>query len=121
MFLLLALSPVKGHATTTQDGIYSIRAFNVEENMIRLYDRYQDKHTQATALSLASARWFAVRLDILCAAFILAVLLSCVLTAGSKFVFMLYITLKLVIELGYRKKPDLNKVSFVPAYKSSVL
>ncbi|XP_045158220.2 ATP-binding cassette sub-family C member 4-like [Mercenaria mercenaria] len=75
------LSPVSGHVAVTQEGICTIRAFGVQKKMIEKYDYLQNLHTQTTIMSLTSARWFAVRLDLLCALFVNAVSFSCVLTA----------------------------------------
>ncbi|XP_053404605.1 ATP-binding cassette sub-family C member 4-like [Mercenaria mercenaria] len=74
-------SPVNGHVATTHDGIYTIRAFGMQNKMIEKYDCLQDLHTEARSLSLTSARWFAVRLELLCVVFVIAVSFSCVLAA----------------------------------------
>ncbi|XP_060603904.1 ATP-binding cassette sub-family C member 4-like [Ruditapes philippinarum] len=72
------LSPVKGHVTTTHEGIYTIRACKAQENMIKIYDNFQDDHIKPTSLSLSVGRWFAVRLDLLCAIFVIVVSFVCV-------------------------------------------
>lgn len=48
------------------------------------FDAYQDKHSEAWFLFLATSRWLAVRLDWLCAMFVSAVTICSVLAAESK-------------------------------------
>ncbi|XP_053395066.1 ATP-binding cassette sub-family C member 4-like isoform X2 [Mercenaria mercenaria] len=74
-------SPVSGHVAVTQEGICTIRAFGMQNKMIEKYDYLQNLHTETTIIFLTSARWFAIRLDLLCALFVNAVSFSCVLTA----------------------------------------
>jgi hypothetical protein len=52
--------------------------------MIDLYDRFQDEHTKATSLSLTAERWFAMKLDFLCAFFVLAVSIFCIVQSDGK-------------------------------------
>ncbi|KAK6195727.1 hypothetical protein SNE40_001092 [Patella caerulea] len=66
-------SPVFSHLSASLQGLHTIRAFNMEEKFIDEFDLHQDQHTESWYLFLATSRWFAVRLDWLCALFITAV------------------------------------------------
>lgn len=48
------------------------------------FDAYQDKHSEAWFMFLATSRWLAVRLDWLCAMFVTAVTVCSVLAADCK-------------------------------------
>lgn len=54
------------------------------------FDAYQDKHSEAWFLFLATSRWLAVRLDWLCAMFVTAVTVCSVLAADSKIMLLCF-------------------------------
>ncbi|XP_070538062.1 ATP-binding cassette sub-family C member 4-like isoform X3 [Ptychodera flava] len=66
-------SPVFSHLSASLQGLWTIRAFNAEPIFTREFDTHQDLHTEAWFLFLTTSRWLAVRLDALCACFVIAV------------------------------------------------
>ncbi|EDO44553.1 predicted protein, partial [Nematostella vectensis] len=58
-------SPVYSHIAETIDGIEVVRASNMQRVYLEKLIRYQDLNTQASFLVLSSARWMALRLDLL--------------------------------------------------------
>ncbi|XP_054557204.1 ATP-binding cassette sub-family C member 4 isoform X2 [Talpa occidentalis] len=66
-------SPVFSHLSTSLQGLWVIRAFKAEERFQELFDAHQDLHSEAWFLFLTTSRWFAVRLDAICAIFVIVV------------------------------------------------
>ena len=64
---------------------HMIRAFRVQPAFVTEFERHQDLHSEAWFLFLATSRWFAVRLDLLCAFFLTAVAMCSVFAAESKY------------------------------------
>ncbi|CAH0551541.1 unnamed protein product [Brassicogethes aeneus] len=62
-------SPMLTHVTASINGLTTIRAFNMEKMLINEFDEFQDEHSSAWFLFLASGRCFGFWLDILCVAF----------------------------------------------------
>uniref|UniRef100_A0A8C7QZJ1 Multidrug resistance-associated protein 4 n=1 Tax=Oncorhynchus mykiss TaxID=8022 RepID=A0A8C7QZJ1_ONCMY len=63
-------SPVFSHLSSSLQGLWTIRAFRAEERFQNTFDTYQDLHTESWFLFLVTSRWFALRLDGICAAFV---------------------------------------------------
>ena len=63
-------SPIFTHLSTTLSGLATIRAFRVQEEFVRMFDKYQDTHTSAWFGYISSGRWLAVSMDWLCLSFI---------------------------------------------------
>uniref|UniRef100_A0A8D0YX13 Cystic fibrosis transmembrane conductance regulator n=1 Tax=Sus scrofa TaxID=9823 RepID=A0A8D0YX13_PIG len=81
-------SPVFSHLSSSLQGLWTIRAFKAEQRFQELFDAHQDLHSEAWFLFLTTSRWFAVRLDAICAMFVIVVafgslILSKTLDAGQ--------------------------------------
>uniref|UniRef100_A0A8C3W6N7 Multidrug resistance-associated protein 4 n=1 Tax=Catagonus wagneri TaxID=51154 RepID=A0A8C3W6N7_9CETA len=81
-------SPVFSHLSASLQGLWTIRAFKAEQRFQELFDAHQDLHSEAWFLFLTTSRWFAVRLDAICAMFVIVVafgslILSKTLDAGQ--------------------------------------
>ncbi|XP_055867950.1 ATP-binding cassette sub-family C member 4-like isoform X5 [Biomphalaria glabrata] len=76
-------SPVFSYLSATLQGLHTIRSMNMEQKFMEEFDAYQDKHSEAWFLFLATSRWLAVRLDWLCALFVTAVTVCSVLAADT--------------------------------------
>nr|AAI50823.1 ATP-binding cassette, sub-family C (CFTR/MRP), member 4 [Mus musculus] len=66
-------SPVFSHLSSSLQGLWTIRAYKAEERCQELFDAHQDLHSEAWFLFLTTSRWFAVRLDAICAIFVIVV------------------------------------------------
>ncbi|KAJ6660867.1 hypothetical protein lerEdw1_017024 [Lerista edwardsae] len=76
-------SPVFSHLSSSLQGLWTIRAFNAEQRFQELFDAHQDLHSEAWFLFLTTSRWFAVRLDALCALFVVVTAFACLLLAHT--------------------------------------
>ncbi|CAG5134059.1 unnamed protein product, partial [Candidula unifasciata] len=76
-------SPVFSYLSASLQGLHTIRCMQMEEKFMEEFDAYQDKHSEAWFMFLATSRWLAVRLDWLCAMFVTAVTVCSVLAADS--------------------------------------
>uniref|UniRef100_A0A8D2LPA7 Cystic fibrosis transmembrane conductance regulator n=1 Tax=Varanus komodoensis TaxID=61221 RepID=A0A8D2LPA7_VARKO len=76
-------SPVFSHLSSSLQGLWTIRAFKAEQRFQELFDAHQDLHTEAWFLFLTTSRWFAVRLDAICAIFVVAVAFGTLLLART--------------------------------------
>ena len=79
-----ARSPVFSHVSATLRGLQTIRAYRVERAFEAEFDSHQNLHTEAWFLFITTSRWLAIRLDILCAAFITAVAICSVAASQSE-------------------------------------
>nr|XP_054769963.1 ATP-binding cassette sub-family C member 4-like isoform X1 [Lytechinus pictus] len=71
-------SPVFSHTTGSLQGLWTIRAYKKEKEFVGQFHEYQDRHSEAWFMYLATNRWFGIRLDLLVAVFISAVAFICV-------------------------------------------
>ncbi|GFS18862.1 multidrug resistance-associated protein 4 [Elysia marginata] len=76
-------SPVFSYLSASLQGLHTIRAMRMQKQFMAEFDSYQDHHTEAWYLFLATSRWLAVRLDMLCAMFVIAVTTCSMLAADS--------------------------------------
>ncbi|XP_030057237.1 ATP-binding cassette sub-family C member 4 [Microcaecilia unicolor] len=76
-------SPVFSHLSSSLQGLWTIRAFKAEKRFQDLFDAHQDLHSESWFLFLTTTRWFAVRLDAICAIFVVAVAFGAVLLANN--------------------------------------
>ncbi|XP_077014652.1 ATP-binding cassette sub-family C member 4 [Tamandua tetradactyla] len=76
-------SPVFSHLSSSLQGLWTIRAYKAEERFQELFDSHQDLHSEAWFLFLTTSRWFAVRLDAICAIFVIIVAFGSLLLAKS--------------------------------------
>ncbi|XP_036361692.1 multidrug resistance-associated protein 4 isoform X2 [Octopus sinensis] len=72
----VARSPVFSHISSSIEGLNTIRAFKSQEQFLTDFDDFQDIHTEAWFLFIATTRWLSVRLDLLCTLFILVVVFA---------------------------------------------
>ncbi|XP_044865818.1 ATP-binding cassette sub-family C member 4 isoform X4 [Mauremys mutica] len=105
-------SPVFSHLSTSLQGLWTIRAFKAEQRFQELFDAHQDLHSEAWFLFLTTSRWFAVRLDAICAIFVIVVafgslLLAKTLDAGQVGLALSYaITLMGMFQWGVRQSAE---------------
>ncbi|XP_055069172.2 ATP-binding cassette sub-family C member 4 isoform X1 [Misgurnus anguillicaudatus] len=76
-------SPVFSHLSSSLQGLCTIRAFKAEERFQQTFDAHQDLHSEAWFLFLATSRWFAIRLDVMCAVFVTITAFGCLLLKDS--------------------------------------
>ncbi|XP_015233347.1 PREDICTED: multidrug resistance-associated protein 4-like isoform X1 [Cyprinodon variegatus] len=72
-------SPVFSLLSSSLQGLWTIRAFKAEERLKKTFDSYQDLHSEAWFLFLMTSRWFALRLDSICSAFITITAFGCII------------------------------------------
>nr|XP_057938958.1 ATP-binding cassette sub-family C member 4-like isoform X2 [Doryrhamphus excisus] len=70
-------SPVFSHLSSSLQGLSTIRAFKVQERFQKMFDDYQDLHSEAWFLFLTTSRWLAVRLDGICSIFVAITAFGC--------------------------------------------
>eukprot|EP00057_Strongylocentrotus_purpuratus_P018833 XP_011673307.1 PREDICTED: multidrug resistance-associated protein 4 [Strongylocentrotus purpuratus] len=71
-------SPVFSHTTGSLQGLWTIRAYKKEGEFVHQFHTYQDHHSEAWFMYIATNRWFGLRLDLLVAVFISSVAFICV-------------------------------------------
>ncbi|RUS91067.1 hypothetical protein EGW08_001195, partial [Elysia chlorotica] len=76
-------SPVFSYLSASLQGLHTIRAMHMQDRFMAEFDGYQDNHTEAWYLFLATSRWLAVRLDMLCALFVIVVTTCSMLAADT--------------------------------------
>ncbi|XP_018861628.1 multidrug resistance-associated protein 4 isoform X6 [Parus major] len=81
-------SPVFSHLSSSLQGLWTIRALKAEERFQKLFDAHQDLHSEAWFLFLTTSRWFAVRLDAICAIFVIVVAFGSLLLAKNHDLFL---------------------------------
>lgn len=80
----LTRSPVFSHANATLQGLSTIRAFRAEEILSSEFDNHQDLNTSAWYLFLATARAFALWLEVTCVLYSASVIFSFLLFPSEK-------------------------------------
>ncbi|CAB1327867.1 unnamed protein product, partial [Coregonus sp. 'balchen'] len=70
-------SPVFSHLSSSLQGLWTIRAFRAEERFQNIFDTHQDLHSESWFLFLVTSRWFALRLDGICSAFVTVTAFGC--------------------------------------------
>ncbi|OCT92610.1 hypothetical protein XELAEV_18015666mg [Xenopus laevis] len=76
-------SPVFSHLSSSLQGLWTIRAFRAEKRFQDLFDAQQDLHSEAWFLFLTTSRWLAVRLDAICAVFVMAIAFGSIILAEN--------------------------------------
>ncbi|CAH6822297.1 Abcc4 [Phodopus roborovskii] len=76
-------SPVFSHLSSSLQGLWTIRAYRAEDRFQELFDAHQDLHSEAWFLFLTTSRWFAVRLDAICAVFVIVVAFGSLILAKT--------------------------------------
>nr|XP_033806273.1 multidrug resistance-associated protein 4 isoform X3 [Geotrypetes seraphini] len=109
-------SPVFSHLSSSLQGLWTVRAFKAEKRFQDLFDAHQDLHSESWFLFLTTSRWFAVRLDAICAIFVVvvafgAVLLANRLDAGQVGLALSYaITLMGTFQWGVRQSAEVENL-----------
>ncbi|XP_053167888.1 ATP-binding cassette sub-family C member 4 isoform X2 [Hemicordylus capensis] len=109
-------SPVFSHLSSSLQGLWTIRAFKEEKRFQELFDAHQDLHSESWFLFLTTSRWFAVRLDAICAIFVVVVafgslLLAQTLDAGQVGLALSYaITLMGMFQWGVRQSAEVENL-----------
>ena len=62
--------PIASHARASLDGLAVIRTLKCQGLLTREFSSFQDSHTESHFLFIASSRWLAFRLDVLCLLFL---------------------------------------------------
>uniref|UniRef100_A0A8C5FS48 Cystic fibrosis transmembrane conductance regulator n=1 Tax=Gadus morhua TaxID=8049 RepID=A0A8C5FS48_GADMO len=107
-------SPVFSHLSSSLQGLWTIRAFRAEQRFQNVFDAHQDLHSETWYLFLTSSRWFAMRLDLLCAVFVIILIYACVLlrdSAGDVGLALSYaITLMGMFQWGVRQSAEVENL-----------
>ncbi|XP_029460595.1 multidrug resistance-associated protein 4 [Rhinatrema bivittatum] len=109
-------SPVFSHLSSSLQGLWTIRAFKAEQRFQDLFDAHQDLHSESWFLFLTTSRWFAVRLDAICAIFVVvlafgALFLANRLDAGQVGLALSYaITLMGTFQWGVRQSAEVENL-----------
>ncbi|XP_030210095.1 multidrug resistance-associated protein 4-like isoform X2 [Gadus morhua] len=109
-------SPVFSHLSSSLHGLWTIRAFRAEQRFQNVFDAHQDLHSVTWYLFLTSSRWFALRLDLLCAVFVIILIYACVLLrdnlgAGDVGLALSYaITLMGMFQWGVRQSAEVENL-----------
>ncbi|XP_018392367.1 PREDICTED: multidrug resistance-associated protein 4-like isoform X1 [Cyphomyrmex costatus] len=69
-------SPIFAHLSATLQGLSTIRAFGMEAILTKEFDNYQDIHSSAWYIFIASSRAFALWIDAFCMLYVTVVTLS---------------------------------------------
>ncbi|XP_071243708.1 ATP-binding cassette sub-family C member 4-like isoform X1 [Salvelinus alpinus] len=109
-------SPVFSHLSSSLQGLWTIRAFRAEERFQNTFDAYQDLHSESWFLFLVTSRWFAIRLDGMCAIFVTITAFGCLLLrdqveAGSVGLALSYaVTLMGMFQWGVRQSAEVENM-----------
>ncbi|XP_020821464.1 LOW QUALITY PROTEIN: ATP-binding cassette sub-family C member 4 [Phascolarctos cinereus] len=109
-------SPVFSHLSSSLQGLWTIRAYRAEQRFQELFDAHQDLHSEAWFLFLTTSRWFAVRLDAICAIFVVvtafgSLVLAQTLNAGQVGLALSYaITLMGMFQWGVRQSAEVENM-----------
>ncbi|XP_071016016.1 ATP-binding cassette sub-family C member 4-like [Oncorhynchus clarkii lewisi] len=109
-------SPVFSHLSSSLQGLWTIRAFRAEGRFQNTFDAYQDLHSESWFLFLVTSRWFAVRLDGMCAVFVTITAFGCLLLrdqveAGSVGLALSYaVTLMGMFQWGVRQSAEVENM-----------
>ncbi|VDL78379.1 unnamed protein product [Nippostrongylus brasiliensis] len=73
-------SPLYSHISAFMNGLYTVRAYGKQSEVLQEYHRAQNINTAAFGLTLSTSRWFAVCIDWLVALFVSVVAFCTVMT-----------------------------------------
>ncbi|XP_017777137.1 PREDICTED: probable multidrug resistance-associated protein lethal(2)03659 [Nicrophorus vespilloides] len=68
-------SPIFSHITASMNGLSTIRAYGAEDTLIKEFDNFQDKHSSAWFIFIASQRAYGLWVDLICIIFITIIVL----------------------------------------------
>ncbi|CAL9690131.1 unnamed protein product [Knipowitschia caucasica] len=109
-------SPVFSHLSSSLQGLTTIRALKVHQTFQQMFDGFQDLHTEAWFLFLATSRWFAIRLDGICSVFVTITAFGCIylrdgLEAGAVGLALSYaVTLTGMFQWGVRQSAEIENM-----------
>ncbi|XP_017288290.1 multidrug resistance-associated protein 4 [Kryptolebias marmoratus] len=109
-------SPVFSHLSSSLQGLWTIRAFGAEERFQKAFDAHQNLHSEAWFLFLVTSRWFALRLDGICAIFVSITTFGCLLLRdqldpGSVGLALTYaVTLMGMFQWGVRQSAEVENM-----------
>uniref|UniRef100_A0A668ANY5 Multidrug resistance-associated protein 4 n=1 Tax=Myripristis murdjan TaxID=586833 RepID=A0A668ANY5_9TELE len=108
-------SPVFSHLSSSLQGLWTIRAFRVQQRFQQIFDANQDLHTAAWFLFLTTSRWFAVRLDGICSVFVTIIAFGCLYlrdgTSGAVGLALSYaMTLTGMFQWGVRQSAEVENM-----------
>ncbi|XP_061579415.1 ATP-binding cassette sub-family C member 4-like isoform X2 [Cololabis saira] len=109
-------SPVFSHLSSSLQGLSTIRAFRAQQRFQRMFDEYQNLHSEAWFLFLTTSRWFAVRLDGICCLFVTFTVFGCLylrdgLEPGGVALAMSYaVTLTGMFQWGVRQSAEIENM-----------
>ncbi|XP_061827424.1 ATP-binding cassette sub-family C member 4-like isoform X3 [Nerophis lumbriciformis] len=109
-------SPVFSHLSSSLQGLSTIRAFRVQEWFQKMFDDYQDLHSEAWFLFLTTSRWLAIRLDGICSIFVAVTAFGClyfreVLDPGAVGLALSYaVTLTGMFQWGVRQSAEIENM-----------
>ncbi|XP_055398768.1 ATP-binding cassette sub-family C member 4-like [Bubalus kerabau] len=78
-----AQSPVFSHLASSLRGLGTIRAYKAKHKFQKLFDTYQDLHSEACFLLLTMSQQLAVYLDVICAIFVAIVSFAALILADT--------------------------------------
>lgn len=74
VIIYAARSPILAHTNASITGLTTIRACNAQQTLSNEYDAHQDFNTSAFFMFLTTSRAFAIWLELVCVAYMAAVL-----------------------------------------------
>jgi len=85
MFIFItARSPLYSHISATIQGLTTIRAYKEQRKFIHKLHIYQNEHSKGWYAKIATSRWFGLRIDLIGAFFITAVMFISIPLADSE-------------------------------------
>lgn len=74
-----------GHINASLEGLTTIRANNAQDILIKQFDVHQDLNSSATYMFMMSSRAFGFYLDVICVFYVIAIILTFLLSYPSKY------------------------------------
>ncbi|XP_065914062.1 ATP-binding cassette sub-family C member 4-like isoform X2 [Dysidea avara] len=79
----IARSPLYSHISATVQGLTTIRSYKEQRKFVNKLHFYQNEHSKGWYAKLATSRWFGLRIDLIGAFFVTAVMFSSIPLADS--------------------------------------
>ena len=84
IMLFTARSPLYSHISATIQGLTTIRAYKEQGKFVNKLHFYQNEHSKGWYAKMVTSRWFGLRIDLIGAFFIAAVMFSSLPIADSE-------------------------------------